>query len=191
MCVRCAIMINKNTTYLLPAKSKHSILWIKPRHLIRLFPVLILVVIIAGCGVSKPRVRSTGRTVSRPATVGDKVVLTAKKCIGTPYRYGGESPRSGFDCSGLTYYVYKRYGFSLPRRAKDQMKVGRQVGRRELRPGDLVFFKRYGAYHVGLYAGNGKFIHAPRSGKCVKTESLNKGYYRRNYYTARRVLDRG
>jgi cell wall-associated NlpC family hydrolase len=166
-------------------------LWIKPHRLILLFLVLILAFLIIGCGTGKPRVRYSGRTVSRPVTTGDKVVLTAKKYIGTPYRYGGESPKSGFDCSGLTYYVYKRYGYKLPRRAKDQMKIGRQVGRRELRPGDLVFFKRYGDYHVGLYAGNGKFIHAPRSGKRVQTESLNKGYYRKNYFTARRVLDRG
>jgi murein DD-endopeptidase len=184
-------MSGKDTTYLLSADSRHSMLWIKPHHLIHLFLALTLIVIIAGCGAGKPRVRSQGQTTSRPTTIGDKVVTTAKQFIGVPYHYGGESPRSGFDCSGLTYYVYKRYGYSLPRRAKDQMKVGRQVGRRDLRPGDLVFFKQYGDYHVGLYTGNGKFIHAPRSGKRVQTESLNKGYYRRNFFTARRVLDRG
>lgn len=183
-------MSRKNTTYLPSPNSGHTMLWITPQRFLRLSLALILTFLIAGCGVSKPRVQYSGQPSSRPVTIGDKVVSTAKQCIGVPYHYGGESPKSGFDCSGLTYYVYKRFGYSLPRRAKDQMSVGRQVERRELRPGDLVFFKRYGDYHVGVYAGNGTFIHAPRSGKRVETETLNKGYYRKNYYTARRVLDR-
>lgn len=150
-----------------------------------------------GCSVSKvrvapPKVKSTTKPAVKKATSGKKVVYTAKSYIGVPYRFGGSSPK-GFDCSGFTSYVYKRYGYKLPRRAKDQMKTGLYVPKKKLRPGDLVFFKvsYYGSYHVGIYTGGGKFIHAPRSGKRVEVQRLDKGYYKKKYITARRILKSG
>ncbi|MEW5721993.1 MAG: C40 family peptidase [Thermodesulfobacteriota bacterium] len=148
---------------------------------------LLLVLFLGGCSGVRPGLARPG-----PATVGEQVVETARHYLGTPYLYGGRSPK-GFDCSGLTSYVYARYGYNLPRSAKDQLKVGRWVSADNLRPGDLVFFKVSGSggVHVGIFTGRGCFIHAPRSGKKVETQRLDRGYYRRNYITARRVLAEG
>lgn len=150
--------------------------------------VCFLLISLQACGTSKKKIQYH----QSPRTVGQKIAVTAGKYIGTPYRYGGTSPK-GFDCSGLTYYVYKKFGYKLPRRARDQMKKGKHVAKSKLKPGDLVFFKSsyYSGYHVGIFVGNGKFIHAPSSGKRVETQSLTKGYYRRKYYTARRIVGAG
>lgn len=158
---------------------------------------LFVLTAVSGCGVrlSKPPVSQTARpqpaapVSERPKTMGERIADTARSLIGTPYRYGGEGP-SGFDCSGLTYYVFGRYGYQLPRQAESQMDVGRHVGRKKLQPGDLVFFKVtwYGSYHVGIFLGDGRFIHAPRSGKKVEIQRLDDDYYDRKYYTARRII---
>jgi len=129
---------------------------------------------------------------SRSCSLGDRVAVEAKSLVGFPYRYGGRGPKV-FDCSGLTSYVYARHGYKLPRRAKDQMTFGRWVPKRRLKPGDLVFFKVswYGSYHVGIFLGNGRFVHAPRTGKRVEVQRLDNGYYKKRYYTARRVISGG
>ena len=100
-----------------------------------------------------------------------------------PYRWGGSSP-SGFDCSGLVYFVYGRLGVSLPRVTYSQWNAGRHVLRSELAPGDLVFF--YGQSHVGIYIGGGRFIHAPHTGTSVRIDSLS-GWYSSEYDGAVRV----
>ncbi len=94
-----------------------------------------------------------------------------------PYRWGGSSP-SGFDCSGLVYYVYGRLGVHLPRVTYSQWDAGPHIARNALRPGDLVFF--YGHGHVGLYLGGGLFIHAPHTGTTVQITSLS-GWYADHY----------
>lgn len=129
---------------------------------------------------------------SRPVFLGDRVAVEAKSLVGSPYRYGGRGPKV-FDCSGLTSYVYARHGYKLPRRAKDQMTSGRWVPKRRLKPGDLVFFKVswYNSYHVGIFLGDGRFVHAPRTGKRVEVQRLDNGYYKKRYYTARRVISGG
>jgi len=124
--------------------------------------------------------------------LGRKIARTAESLVGTPYRYGGTDP-NGFDCSGLTRYVYRRYGFELPRRAEDQLKVGRRVARTDLKPGDLVFFGMSWSkdYHVGVFIGDGCFVHAPQSGRRVEIQRLDHDYYRDRYHAARRIISEG
>lgn len=121
------------------------------------------------------------------SSLGQAIVNTAKQYIGVPYVYGGRSPK-GFDCSGLTSYVYELNGITLPRSATPQYAMGTKVSKSELQPGDLVFFGSGHIEHVGIYVGDGNFIHSPRPGKSVQIETLMSGYYSRNYYGARRIV---
>lgn len=110
------------------------------------------------------------------------IVDTARQYVGTPYRYGGESP-GGFDCSGYVMYVHRKNGIDIPRTAQDQFRDGRKVARRNLQPGDLVFFQtsRTVISHVGIYAGRDKFIHAPKPGKKVGYASIGNRYWSRRF----------
>jgi cell wall-associated NlpC family hydrolase len=119
------------------------------------------------------------------ASRGAQVVAIAMRYLGVPYVWGGMSP-SGFDCSGLTSYVFAQIGVSLPHHAATQYGYGVPVGKEELQPGDLVFFRGLG--HMGMYVGGGSFIHAPHTGDVVKITSLYSDYYVRNWVGARRVL---
>ena len=121
----------------------------------------------------------------------EKIIKTARRYVGVPYRWGGESARSGFDCSGLTMTVYRLNGLELPRNSRSQFRAGRPVSRDALQRGDLVFFatgSRGRVSHVGIYSGQGKFIHAPRKGKTIRTASLSNGYFNTRYVGARRYL---
>jgi len=118
------------------------------------------------------------------AAMSQRVVRYAKRFIGVRYVYGGSSPRSGFDCSGFVRYVYAHFGVSLPRSSYAQFGDGRRISRRSLRPGDLVFFDGVG--HVGLYVGNGRFIHAPHTGTRVQISPL-AGWYSSRFSGARRL----
>jgi len=115
---------------------------------------------------------------------GKRVVRFAKRLLGVPYAYGGTSPASGFDCSGFVRYVYSRFGVSLPHSSFGDILRGRRVGRRQLHPGDLVFFD--GAGHVGIYVGNSRFIHAPHTGTVVRISTMS-GWYGARYDGARRI----
>lgn len=120
---------------------------------------------------------------------GNEVVNYAYKFLGKPYVYGATGPNA-FDCSGLTQYVYNKCGADLSRTTYTQVKQGIRVDRHNLKSGDLVFFNTQGSLsHVGIYIGSGKFIHAPRSGKPVMISSLDEGYYRDRYETARRIFN--
>lgn len=120
------------------------------------------------------------------ASKGAQVVAIALQYLGVPYVWGGASPSEGFDCSGLTMYVYAQIGVSLPHFAAAQYRMGVPVSKSQLQPGDLVFFNRLG--HVGMYIGSGNFIHAPSTGDVVKITPLSDPYYVRNYVGARRLL---
>ena len=98
--------------------------------------------------------------------------------VGTPYRYGGAGPQ-GFDCSGLVYYSYRKAGIAVPRGTGEQYRQSRRVKLSRLQPGDLIFFRisRDRLSHVGIYAGSGRFIHAPSSGKRVAYASLDNPYW--------------
>ena len=122
-------------------------------------------------------------------TVGERIVSVAKSCLGVRYVWGGES-MSGFDCSGLVYYTLKTLGYSPYRTASSQYKMGTYVSKDNLQPGDLVFFAgtyKSGISHVGIYVGDGQFIHAPGSGDVVSYDDLTSGYYANHYYGARRM----
>ncbi len=132
----------------------------------------------------------SGRSVaSVKVPAGSDVVRTAYAYRGTPYHFGGTG-RNGFDCSGFTSYVYGKKGVALPHNAAAQFAHGAKVTKGELKPGDLVFFHcgRRGISHVGIFVGNGKFVHAssPRSGG-VRVDSLNDSYYKSTFRGARRV----
>ena len=121
----------------------------------------------------------------------NKIVTTAKQYIGVPYQWGGESPDTGFDCSGLTMVVYQLNGLDLPRSSRQQWKTGKPVKRSQLNRGDLVFFATSGGRrvsHVGIYTGNGKFLHAPRRGRKIQVSSLSNSYYKSRYLGARSYL---
>ena len=129
-----------------------------------------------------------------PAAGKNSVVAAARSLTGVRYRWGGESPQTGFDCSGLTWWTYKQIGVSIPRISADQYETGQPVGRRDIRPGDLVFFRLGGNpknMHVGIATGRDTFIHSPRSGGRVREDSMDLPYWRERYIGARRVVQSG
>lgn len=128
-----------------------------------------------------------------PASEGriKTMLKRALTLLGTPYRWGGTSPEGGFDCSGLVGYVFRNsLGIELPRVSRDMATVGELIrDRSALVEGDLVFFSRRGKRvdHVGIYIGNGQFVHAPRTGKDVEVSNLSTGYWSQKFFQARRV----
>jgi cell wall-associated NlpC family hydrolase len=122
----------------------------------------------------------------------DKVIATAKSLLGTPYVWGGESPQEGgFDCSGLTQYVFKQGGYTLNRISKEQATQGIYVARQNIKPGDLIFYSFEGngiINHVGIYIGNGQMIHSPKAGDVVKTTDITTSYWESRFVTARRII---
>ncbi|MDX3893607.1 C40 family peptidase [Pusillimonas sp.] len=134
------------------------------------------------------RVRSSS-AYSQPRT--PSLVSTALEVLGVKYKFGGESPNTGFDCSGLvSYAVEKSLGLKLPRQSSEMARQGISVKRSELKRGDLVFFNTRGARfsHVGIYLGNHKFVHAPRTGSVVRIEDMNIAYWKKRYNGARRLV---
>ena len=124
-----------------------------------------------------------GAVVAPPSRYGG-VVGIAMRYLGVPYRWGGASPSTGFDCSGFTMYVYAQVGVSLPHYTGAQWNMGTPVSRDQLQPGDLVFFNGLG--HMGIYVGGGNFIHSPHTGDVVKISSMS-GWYAQTYVGARRL----
>jgi cell wall-associated NlpC family hydrolase len=123
-----------------------------------------------------------------PTPAAQHAIAVAAQYLGTPYHFGGASPATGFDCSGLAQFSYGQSGVALPRIAADQYNVGQPVDRASLQPGDLVFFKDSTGYvhHVGMYLGDDKFIQAPHTGDVVKISSLDEPYYAGQFAGGRR-----
>lgn len=149
--------------------------------------LLLSVLLLAACASTKENVQS--QAVYRSSSVV-KLTAYAQDLIGTPYKYGGYSPKTGFDCSGFVDYVFRHSAqVALPRNTHQISRRGYPVKLSQLREGDLVFYNtNHSAYsHVGIYLGNNRFIHAPSSGGRVRTEDMREAYWKRHYNGARRI----
>lgn len=149
----------------------------------KFFPILLLM-FLSACQSTRPNNSYTSDPVMSDLTE------YALSLTGTPYKYGGTSPETGFDCSGFVGHVFKHsLGKSLPRSSEDISRVGVAQNSAMLRPGDLVFYntlnKTYS--HVGIYLGDGQFVHSPSSGKYVSIVNMNEAYWRKRYNGARRI----
>ncbi|MGM3387176.1 C40 family peptidase [Stutzerimonas stutzeri] len=159
--------------------------------------VLLITLLLSACSGNRPveqaSVRSPAPAQALPGAAED-VLFTALGLVGTPYRYGGNTPASGFDCSGLIGYVYRgAAGLELPR-TTGEMSTMRGVGVRRdaLQAGDLLFFATAGGRrvsHAAIYVGEGRFVHAPSSGGTVRLDHLSDRYWQRAYLSAKRILD--
>ena len=149
-----------------------------PRTLLVIAGLLILASL-SGC--SSTPATHTGNAAQQGAAI-------AQSLAGSPYRYGGATPR-GFDCSGLVYYAYRKAGVSVPRTTREQYKRSERISLSEIHRGDLLFFKlsSRGVSHVGIYTGNGRFIHAPSSGKRVSYAKLSNPYWKKRLLGAGRI----
>jgi cell wall-associated NlpC family hydrolase len=151
----------------------------------------IVLTVLAGCAtaprVDGPDELAASSPQARQTAIGERAAATALRQIGVPYRYGGASP-SGFDCSGLVQYSYGLAGRDLPRTTAALWRVAITVEEDSLRAGDLLFFRFDGKMsHVGLYVGNGRFVHAPSSGKVVTVDDLRSEPYSRAFVRSGRV----
>lgn len=145
-----------------------------------------LLLVLVGCA------SSGGVSPSAPNLRSNDVLMRAIGLVGTPYRYGGNTPEGGFDCSGLVDFVFRDAAdLWLPRSTRELIDIDApEIRRDRLQPGDLVFFSPGGGEvsHIGIYVGEGRFVHAPRQGGTVRLDSLDNPYWREVYRAAKRVL---
>ena len=145
-----------------------------------------LILFCVACSSTKPPQYASGGN-------GDDLIPYAKSLIGTPYHYGGESPKTGFDCSGFVRHVFNHTrGVHLPRTALAISRTGTKIKANQMQPGDLVFYSTQGTpySHVGIFLGNAHFIHSPSTGKKVEIVDMSQDYWREHYNGARRILSR-
>lgn len=169
-------------------------LWNSLKAFLGISALLGAAVFLGGCGKKTVHIPDSGR-IQRSASYSAtelSVINVARSQIGKPYKWGGDSPAKGFDCSGLVWWVYKKNGILLPRVSWQQIDVGKPVHRNKIKAGDIVFFRIPGggkSLHAGIYTGDGgSFVHSPKSGHYVREESMNKVYWRKYFIGARRVL---
>ena len=140
--------------------------------------LILIILLVSGCQQTHTVNTSTAAAATR----------IAESMIGQPYRYGGHSP-GGFDCSGLVWYSYKKAGVKTARTSKQLRKQAKKISRKKMRAGDLVFFKGWvRTGHVGMYLGNNRFIHSPSSGKKVKIDRMDTGYWDEHFKSAGRII---
>lgn len=158
--------------------------------------LLIILFILSACaGTPEPHYPATpeqSATRSTPSPTPDtsqrsRITAIVRNMIGAPYQYGGTTP-SGFDCSGLVWYSHKKAGIAVPRTASQQYKTGKKVSAGNMKPGDLLFFRIHNTrtLHVATYVGKRTFVHAPSSGKKVRTEKLDNPYWSKRLIGSRR-----
>ena len=142
---------------------------------------------LVGCGSAPPVQRPPQARPALSSELGSDIAIHAMGLVGTPYRYGGNTPDSGFDCSGLIGYVYKsRSGVAPPRTVAQLSGFGQAVGADDLHTGDLVIFGNDPAWHAGIYVGEGRFVHAPSTGGTVRLDRLDNRYWARQPVRYRR-----
>ena len=165
----------------------------KTLHLLALLTVLLL----SACSTKGPVDQQAATSYQQPSTAfnpaADEVLLRAIGLVGTPYVWGGNTPSSGFDCSGLIGFVYQEVaGIRLPRTTQQMLHMpGHQIARNQLQSGDIIFFATAGrgrVSHAGIYVGEGRFVHAPSNGGTVRLDSVNAAYWNKAYLQAKRVL---
>jgi cell wall-associated NlpC family hydrolase len=154
--------------------------------------LMIFSIWLAGCAAPAPKSEGTASYARAPITPAERseALLQAVLALGTEYHYGGDSPQTGYDCSGLVAHVFEQaWGIHLPHSAQAQSKAGTPVSLAELRPGDLVFYDtQHRPYsHVGIYVGDGRFVHAPKTGARVRVDSLHSRYWASHFDGARRI----
>jgi cell wall-associated NlpC family hydrolase len=140
--------------------------------------VSVLLFLLSGCASALPEHVAVA-TESAANSFGDEVAVRAIAQVGKPYRYGG-ADLDGFDCSGLVYFIHRELGVTVPRTAAEQYAAAQPVNVQHLEPGDLLFFrttKGKRVSHVGIYAGSGRFIHAPQTGRDIELRDLSDEYY--------------
>lgn len=142
--------------------------------------------------ISEQPTSSAMSTFQNFSSRASELALNALGLIGIRYKFGGNTPENGLDCSGMVRYVFMQaWGTSLPRTAEEISRVGETVDRTNLQPGDLVFYNtlRRGFSHVGIYLGDNKFIHSPSSGGQIRIESMELSYWKSRFSGARRIAD--
>jgi murein DD-endopeptidase len=161
-----------------------------------LLPVLAAIAALtAGCASAPaaPEAAEPGRVTVEPRTtdaaVGGAIADVAMGMVGTRYRYGGTDPLEGFDCSGLVYYAYGQAGYHVPRTSQELFRAARKISVGDADPGDLMFFQdQTKLSHVGIYLGDGLFVHAPATGRNVAVGSLDLPYYQEHLVAVGRLL---
>lgn len=170
------------------ANPKHIVKSMNFRHIAC---ALCLSAAVAVASASEDAYAEKGPSIfDRYASNAQELVVRALSFVGVNYRHGGETPETGFDCSGLVRHVFREsLGLLLPRTSRDISRVGESVQRDELQPGDLVFFNtlRRGFSHVGIYLGEDRFVHAPAKGGEVRIEDMRKSYWVKRFNGARRI----
>jgi cell wall-associated NlpC family hydrolase len=156
--------------------------------------VLMAAVLASPLSVSAEPEQQHASVLERISSFTDRaaqVAIEALSLVGIRYRYGGNSPEQGLDCSGLVRYVFREAGTELPRTSNEMSQRGQPVDKQDLQPGDLVFFNTLNRAfsHVGIYLGNNQFIHAPSTGRNVRVENMDMAYWKARFNGARRVLE--
>jgi cell wall-associated NlpC family hydrolase len=157
--------------------------------------LLLLAVLVTACASAPPQPVGAAprRVVVEPraadGAVGGAIAELAMEMVGTRYRFGGADPDAGFDCSGLVFYAYGQAGYSVPRSSRELFRAARKIALDDAYPGDLVFFQdEIKLSHVGIYLGEGMFVHAPARGQSVSIASLDAPYYQENLVAVGRLL---
>ncbi len=157
--------------------------------------LLLTALCLTGCAnlnpfASKPSGQAGFRSLPAPSKKAAAVIRTARSILGAPYAWGGNSPAKGFDCSGLVWWVYAKNGVRVPRVSWEQYGAGKFVEKRDISPGDLVFYRVLTgkSMHVGIVTEKHTFIHSPRSGKRVMESDMTNPFWREHYVGARRLL---
>ena len=167
------------------------------RSVVRVVWLIVAVALLSACGPHRTKapppssVRYTTRTPEQLRSNPNDILFRAIGLVGTPYRYGGNTPAGGFDCSGLVGYVFRDVaGILLPRSSEEISEVeASSIGRKDLESGDIVFFHGSARVsHVGIYVGKGRFVHAPNEGGTVRLDELDAPYWREHYAGAKRII---